>query len=110
MDRPGGSFTKRRSEKMNREKTTEFVTRQWDESIIPTLSDYIRVPNKSPIFDPEWEQHGHMERAVSLLEEWCRQQPIAGMQTEIVRLPGRTPLLLINLPDPRDVLGLLHGD
>src|SRR5690606_3937615 len=94
---------------MNREKTTEFVTRQWDESIIPTLSDYIRVPNKSPIFDPEWEQHGYMERAVNLLEEWCRQQPIAGMTTEIVRLPGRTPLLFIEIPGTGDDVVLLYG-
>ena len=94
---------------MNRDQTTQFVTRQWDESIIPTLSDYIRIPNKSPIFDPEWEQRGYMERAVSLLEEWCRQQPIAGMKTEVVRLPGRTPLLFIDIPGASDDVVLLYG-
>ncbi|HEX5765128.1 MAG TPA: M20 family metallopeptidase [Woeseiaceae bacterium] len=94
---------------MNRDKTTEFVIRHWDESVIPTLSDYIRIPNKSPIFDPEWEQHGYMERAVSLLEEWCRQQPIAGMKAEIVRLPGRTPLLFIDIPGAGDDVVLLYG-
>ena len=94
---------------MDRDKITGFVTRQWDESIIPTLSDYIRIPNKSPIFDPEWEQHGYMERAVNLLEEWCRQQPIAGMTTEIVRLPGRTPLLFIEIPGTGDDVVLLYG-
>ena len=43
------------------------VARWWDESIVPTLSDYIRIPNKSPLFDPEWEAHGHMRRAAELL-------------------------------------------
>lgn len=94
---------------MNNEKTTEFVGRQWDESIVPTLSEYIRVPNKSPIFDPDWEQHGHMERAITLLEGWCRKQPVRGMKTEIVRLPGRTPLLFIDIPGASDDVVLLYG-
>jgi acetylornithine deacetylase/succinyl-diaminopimelate desuccinylase-like protein len=94
---------------MNRETTTQFVSKQWDASIIPMLSRYIQVPNKSPVFDPEWEEHGYMERAVTMLEEWCRQQPIAGMTTEIVRLPGRTPLLFMDIPGANDDVVLLYG-
>jgi acetylornithine deacetylase/succinyl-diaminopimelate desuccinylase-like protein len=94
---------------MNQEKTTEFVSGQWDESIVPELCKYIRIPNKSPVFDPEWEQHGHMERAVTLLEKWCRNQPIAGMTTEILRLPGRTPLLFIDIAGASSEVVLLYG-
>jgi len=81
----------------------------WDDSIIPTLCDYIRIPNKSPNFDPDWAQHGHMERAVSLLEYWCRQQPIDGMSVEIVRIDGRTPVLFIEIPGDSDDVVLLYG-
>ena len=94
---------------MDTRKTTGFVGSQWDESIVPMLSEYIKVPNKSPIFDPDWEQHGHMERAVTMLEEWCRKQPIRGMKTEIVRLTGRTPLLFIDIPGASDDVVLLYG-
>ena len=29
---------------------------RWDEDIIPKLIDYIRIPNKSPHFDPDWAE------------------------------------------------------
>ena len=47
-------------------KLTAFVGRVWDEEIIPTLTDYIRIPNKSPMFDPDWVAHGYMDQAVAL--------------------------------------------
>src|SRR5882672_329238 len=31
-----------------------LVTRTWDESIVPALTEYIRIPNQSPAFDAEW--------------------------------------------------------
>ena len=38
-----------------------FIERVWDEEIVPELTDYIRIPNKSPAFDPDWAAHGHMD-------------------------------------------------
>lgn len=79
-----------------------FVGGLWDDQIVPHLIEYIRIPNKSPMFDPDWVEHGHMERAVELLAGWARAQPIAGMQLEVVRLPGRTPLIYIDIPASGD--------
>ena len=28
------------------------MDRIWDDEIVPALTDYIRIPNKSPAFDP----------------------------------------------------------
>ena len=53
-------------------KTTAFMDRIWDDEIIPALTDYIRIPNKSPAFDPDWEEHGHMEQAVELFAAWAQ--------------------------------------
>jgi acetylornithine deacetylase/succinyl-diaminopimelate desuccinylase-like protein len=94
---------------MDTNKTAEFVNDIWDTSIIPQISEYIKVPNKSPSFDPDWEKHGHMERAVQMLEAWSKQQPIAGMQVEIVRLPNRTPILFIDIPGASEDVVLLYG-
>ena len=35
------------------------ITEFWDNKIVPTLIEYIKIPNKSPSFDPDWEKHGH---------------------------------------------------
>ena len=94
---------------MDNKKTAEFVNSVWDDSIIPELCDYIKIPNKSPMFDPDWAKHGHMEKAVEMLEAWASQQPIKGMQVEVVRIEGRTPVLFIDVPGASDEVVLLYG-
>ncbi len=94
---------------MKNNQAAEFVNTMWDSSIIPEISEYIKVPNKSPSFDPDWEKKGHMEEAVQMLEAWCRKQPIKDMQIEVVRLPGRTPVLFIEIPGQSDDVVLLYG-
>jgi acetylornithine deacetylase/succinyl-diaminopimelate desuccinylase-like protein len=81
-------------------KLGQFVDQIWGDSIVPTLVDYIRIPNKSPAFDPDWAAHGHMEEVVAMFERWARERlaGLPGATLEIVRLPGRTPLILIEVP------------
>jgi len=90
-------------------RLTAFVDEQWQRSILPALAEYVRIPNKSPLFDPQWDANGHMERAAQLMAGWCRAQEIAGARVEIARLPGRTPLLLIDVPGEIDDCVLLYG-
>jgi len=81
--------------------------RIWDQEILPALYEYIRIPNKSPAYEPRWQQN--MDRAVALIEGWCRKQPIAGLQVEVVRLPGRTPVILMEIPGEGSETVLLYG-
>jgi acetylornithine deacetylase/succinyl-diaminopimelate desuccinylase-like protein len=85
------------------------ITRQWNESIVQELTDYIRIPAKSPHFDPQWEAHGHIERVIRLAEAWVRKQPVRGLALEIVRLPGRTPVLYFDVAGTGDRTVLLYG-
>jgi acetylornithine deacetylase/succinyl-diaminopimelate desuccinylase-like protein len=86
-----------------------FVGQLWDEQIVGQLMDYIRIPNQSPAFDPNWAQAGHMDRAMDLIEAWVARQPIPGMHHEVVRLDGRTPLLIIEIPGALDDTVVLYG-
>jgi acetylornithine deacetylase/succinyl-diaminopimelate desuccinylase-like protein len=61
------------------------------------------------MFDPQWEAHGYMESAIQLMADWCRAQPVRGMKVEIKRLPGRTPLLLVDVPGELPGSVLLYG-
>ena len=76
----------------------DFVERAWEDDALPVLARYVAIPNKSPLFDPEWREHGYMDQAVDLVADWCRARPIAGLSLEVVRLPGRTPLILMEIP------------
>ena len=85
------------------------IDKTWDESILDRLRAYIRIPNRSVHFDPDWEAGGHMEAAVQLMAAWCRAQPVAGMSVEIRRLAGRTPLLIVDVPGELPGSVLLYG-
>ena len=57
---------------------SSFVGDLWDSQIVPQLVEYIRIPNKSPMFDAKWAEHGYMDQAVDLMQRWARAQPIPG--------------------------------
>ncbi len=76
----------------------QWVIDSFEGSIVPTITDYIRIPNKSPLFDPEWKANGHMDRAVDLLASWAKAHLPDGATLEVLRLGERTPLIFIDVP------------
>ncbi len=78
--------------------TATWVADTFRESIVPTLVEYIKIPNKSPMFDPEWKKTGHMDKAVELFAGWARKHLPDGATLEIVRLGDRTPVIFIEIP------------
>lgn len=87
----------------------QFVEHLWQKSVISQLEAYVRIPNKSPAFDPQWQSHGFMDQAVELMAQWCRAQALPGASVEIRRLPGVTPLLLVDIPGELAQSVLLYG-
>src|ERR1700761_608298 len=63
-------------------KLSAFIDRVWDQDILPALDAYIRIPNKSPAFDADWQAHGYMDQAVDLLAGWAKHR--------LTALPGAT--------------------
>jgi acetylornithine deacetylase/succinyl-diaminopimelate desuccinylase-like protein len=87
------------------------VHQNWGDAIVPSLVDYIRIPNKSPAYDADWAKHGYMSDAVRLMEKWARERLAAlpGATLEVVQLEGRTPVILIEVPGSNDDTILLYG-
>jgi acetylornithine deacetylase/succinyl-diaminopimelate desuccinylase-like protein len=75
-----------------------YIDGKWDKEIVPNLTRYIEIPAKSPGFDADWEKHGHIERVVRDAADWVQAQKVAGLQLEIIKLPGRTPVLFFEIP------------
>ena len=83
---------------MDSKKLAQHIAATWHDSVIPRLVDYITIPAKSPLFDPDWAAHGDIDRAVTLAGDWAFTQPIADMKLEVERLPGLTPTIMIDIP------------
>lgn len=94
---------------LNPQKIYEFVCQQWQDDILPSLCDYIKIPNKSPHFDKQWQEHGYMEQAVEHIAQWCRAHAPQGMTLDVVRIEGRTPLIFMEVPGTINDTVLLYG-
>ena len=94
---------------LNESQLQERISRTWDESIVPSLVEYIKIPNKSPSFEPAWQELGHMEQALQLALEWSKSNLPEKAQIQVKRSAGRTPLLLIDLPGERNGNVLMYG-
>lgn len=79
----------------------ERVGRAWDEDILRQLTDYIRIPAKSPGFAPDWREQGHLDTVLRNAADWVQAQQVAGLRLEIVRLEGRTPVLFFEVEATR---------
>ncbi len=76
----------------------EFASRTWDEEIVPAITDYIAIPAKSPMFDANWQANGHIERVITDAARWVESKQVAGLKLEVIRLPGRTPVIFFEVP------------
>lgn len=94
---------------MNSEQVARNAGQIWDDSIVPTLQHYIRIPNQSPLFDPDWKKNGHMDRAVALAKAWVEAQQIPGLRIETYELEGRTPLIFIEVDGDDSSTVLMYG-
>ena len=94
---------------MNTEKIIENINTFWDNKITPTLIDYIKIPNKSPSFDPDWESHGHMDKVLDLALEWTKTNKPSDAIVTVERTPGRTPIILVDIPGEKDGNILMYG-
>jgi acetylornithine deacetylase/succinyl-diaminopimelate desuccinylase-like protein len=88
-----------------------FVAETWEREITPELTEYIRIPAKSPHFDPDWQASGHIEAAVEHMRRWAEGKiaELPGATLEVVRLEGRTPVIFIEAPGEVDDTVLLYG-
>ncbi len=94
---------------MNSDHTWRHVERVWDEEILPPLTEYVTIPARSPHFDAEWQSNGHLDRSAELIADWCRRRPVEGLQVEILRLEGRTPLIFAEVAGEGEGTVLFYG-
>ena len=90
---------------MNTTQIRQYVDTIWDDEIVPTLVRYVEIPNKSPAFDSEWEKNGYMQAAAELLLDAIPRIPVKNAESKIFKLPGRTPVVLIDIPATHGCVG-----
>jgi acetylornithine deacetylase/succinyl-diaminopimelate desuccinylase-like protein len=87
---------------VDRDTLTSTVRRTWDEEILPSLSELVRIPAVSQTFDPNWAANGHLAAAVEHVRGWLLARGLPETSVEVVALDGRSPLLLLDVPATED--------
>jgi acetylornithine deacetylase/succinyl-diaminopimelate desuccinylase-like protein len=77
---------------------TRTVRGLWDNDILPSLSDLVAVPALSPAFDAKWAESGQLAAAIDHVRGWVAARDLPGTTIEVVQLPERTPVLLVDIP------------
>ena len=91
---------------MKTDQLQSTINTFWDDHILAALTEYIKIPNKSPSFDPDWKANGHMDRVLDLAKHWAKNHLPTGADLIIKETGGKTPLILIDVPG--DKLSLIH--
>jgi acetylornithine deacetylase/succinyl-diaminopimelate desuccinylase-like protein len=94
---------------MDADQNRTLVDDTWSSSIVPTLEQYIRIPNQSPLFDPDWKRNGYMNQAVALARSWVETQQIRGLTIEVHELEGRTPVIFMEIEGDQSGTVLMYG-
>ena len=76
----------------------------WENSIIPSLSEFISIKALSPLFEPDWRKLGELEATIDLFCKWVETQNLNGMAYSVHRIEDRSPVLLITV----EGLSLIH--
>lgn len=83
------------------QQVREIVSGSWGEGkegILASLSGLIEIPALSPAFDSSWAASGQLDAAAAHVGDWIAARGLPGAQQEIVRLEGRSPVLIADLP------------
>ena len=95
---------------LNAAQALDQVSQAWDQDIVRQLTDYIQIPAKSPSFDADWASHGHIDTVIRNAAAWVEAQKVEGLTLEVVRLPGRTPVIFFEVAASSGQGGVAKGE
>lgn len=76
---------------------SDYVDKIFDTKFVPTLCDYIRIPNCSPNYDADWDKNGYQITAAKFIKDWAENQAIKGCKVNVFKDQGYTPFFYIDI-------------
>lgn len=95
--------------KINHTNTFKFIDKFWNDSAIPCLKEFVKIPSITIDLDQDWKKHGNLHRALKLFASWAKKQNVPGLTSKIIELKNRTPILLIEIPGTTKEAVLFYG-
>jgi len=89
-----------------------YIDEHFEKDFVAPLADFIRIPNISPGYDPNYFTNGLVEQAIDFTIKWAESLKIKGLSHYVHREPKIPPLVCIVIEGeaPRNVLVYGHLD
>jgi acetylornithine deacetylase/succinyl-diaminopimelate desuccinylase-like protein len=79
---------------MDKTKTLETVDKYWEPWYVTGICDFIKIPNLTPMCDPNYTTNGLFEQAIELVDSYIQKLEIVGIERKIFRPEGMLPLIV----------------
>ena len=86
-----------------------WINEHIDADIISTLQDYIRIPNQSRAFDPEWNTNGLNQKVIKFAKDFAEKLQIENLKIEVLEEKDKPPCILAILDVPNKPTVLMYG-
>ena len=83
---------------MDTEKTRKYIDENFDKYFIEPLSDFVKIPNLTPSFDPEFNSNGLIEQAIDHVKTYAESLNIEGLEFHVHNEPDKAPMAVIVYP------------
>jgi acetylornithine deacetylase/succinyl-diaminopimelate desuccinylase-like protein len=74
----------------------KLVDEEW-EAAIPSLQEFVRIPNLTVALDKEWPTNGLLDKAVDHMVQWVKSQNVTGCTVQSFKDEGFSPLMLVEV-------------
>lgn len=83
---------------MDTEKTKTYVNENFEKYFVEPLSNFIKIENLTPAFDPEFFTNGLIQQAADYVKQYAESLNIEGLEVHTYNEEGRPPMVVIVYP------------
>lgn len=94
---------------LDADRVLDYCRDRWERDLLTELGAFIELRAISPAYDADWEANGQLDVAAERAAQWIREQDLTGAHVEVLREPGRTPLVLVDIPGTAPGTTLFYG-
>ena len=83
---------------MDYNKTLSFISKDYEDNVIKSLSSFIKITNISPSYEPTFFSNVKTEKAAEYILSRIKNKKIKNIKTEIIKEDNIAALILIQIP------------
>ena len=94
---------------LNVDELKKYIEKNFEQSVIPSLMEYIKIDNLSRTYDAEWNTNGKLQQAARHIQKWVESLEINGITCQIIKDPEYSPIIFTQIQGQLPETLLFYG-